>query len=130
MNTTFNLVKKGLLALAGIFLVLLAYSVMPLPMANPSNCGAVVGKVESVKAGDGPGDILVTFSGDNDYYYINRGLENGIRLEVLSKQLVDKTAKVYYIKHWSLLNFNSKTRHIARIEVGEQLVYNEWKGRS
>jgi len=28
---------------------------------------------------------------------------------------------------WSLLNFNGKTRHVARIEVNGETAYNEWK---
>ena len=111
---------------AVLFFLLLVHSLIPLPQANASNCATVQGEIKNVKEGDGPGDVLISISGDEGYYYINRGLHNGIKLDVLTNQLMNKTAKVYYIKHWSLLNFNGKSRHVARIEIGEELVYNEW----
>lgn len=119
--------KRSLIVLIAILIVLLVFSLTPLPRASAANCGLIEGNVEDVKAGGGPGDILVKISGNNGYYYINRGLENGVNLDVLTKQIKDKPAKVYYIKHWSLFNFNAMTRHIGRIETGQAIVYNEWK---
>lgn len=82
--------------------------------------------MESIKLGEGVADISIKLNGDDGNFYINRGLEKGIDLKALSSQLTNKEATLYYIKHWSLLNFDGKTRHIARIELGDKILYNEW----
>lgn len=112
---------------ATIFAGLIIYSFRPLPKAEPSNCVAVKATVAEVRKGEGPGDIVVTLEGNDGYYYINRGLDYGIDLNEISNQLMNKPVNLYYIRHWSLLNMNGKTRHVARIEVGGEVVYDEWE---
>lgn len=110
-----------------VLLIGIVYSSLPLPAASSSNCEPVEGKVVKVENGSGASDVVIVLANDNAYYYINRGLDRGVKLDALAKQLVDKTVTVYYIKHWSILNFSGKTRHVARIVVNDEVAYNEWK---
>jgi len=118
--------KKWLIVLVVMLAALIVFSLKPLPKASAENCASVKGKMVAVKKGGGPADIVLTMKGDDGYYYINRGLEYGIKLNELTDQLLNKIVTVHYIRNRSLLNFNSKTRHVARIETGGSVIYNEW----
>jgi hypothetical protein len=109
-----------------ILFMLILFSLIPLPKAAPGNCVKVMSKVVKIEPGTGEGDIVLTLANDDAYYYINRGLEYGIKMDVLKVRLLNKEVSLYYIKHWSMLNINGKTRHLARIEVDDALAYNEW----
>lgn len=117
--------KKWLVVPAAMLVLLIFLSFRPLPAATAENCVAVRGEV--VKIVPEGSDLVLTISGDDGYYYINRALDNGTKAEMLSSQLLNRSVTVYYIKHWSLLNFNGKTRHVARVEVNGETAYNEWK---
>lgn len=117
--------KKWLIAPAVMLIVLIIFSFRPLPAATPGNCIAVKGEI--VKIVPEGSDLVLTISGNDGYYYINRAMDNGTKADILSSQLLNRSVTIYYIKHWSLLNFNGKTRHVARIEVNGETAYNEWK---
>lgn len=117
--------RKWLLIPVAMLLALIFLSLRPLPRATSENCIAVKGEVVKVVA-EGY-DLVLTIADNDGYYYINRALDNGIKAEMLSSRLLNKPVTIYYIKHWSLLNINGKTRHIARIEVNGETAYNEWK---
>jgi hypothetical protein len=125
MSSITHFPKKWLVIPAAMLAILVFFSFRPLPAATSENCVAVKGEVTKITS-EGS-DLVVVISGNDGYYYINRALDNGTKAEMLSSQLLNKPVTLYYIKHWSLLNFNGKTRHIARIEVNGQVAYNEWK---
>lgn len=122
-----NLTKKWLILPAVLMAVGAVLSFIPLPAPSADNSVAVKGKITGVSKGEGKGDIVLTIEGDDANYYINHGMDNGLTIETLSEQLLNKTAIVYYVKHWSLLNMNGKTRHIGRIELDNKAIYAEWE---
>src|SRR5687768_18411809 len=94
--------KKWLVIPAAMLIVLIFFSFRPLPAATSENCVAVKGEV--VKIVPYGSDLVLTISGNDGYYYINRALDNGTKAEMLSSQLLNRSVTVYYIKHWSLLD--------------------------
>ena len=125
MSSQSHFPKKWLLIPVAMLVVLIFFSFRPLPAATAENCVAVKGEV--VRLATEGSDLVLTLSGNNGYYYINRALDNGVKTEILNNQVLNRPVTIYYIKHWSLLNFNGKTRHVARIEVNGETAYNEWK---
>ena len=125
MSSQSHFPKKWLLIPVAMLVVLIFFSFRPLPAATAENCVAVKGEV--VKLATEGSDLVLTLSGNDGYYYINRALDNGVKTEILNNQVLNRPVTIYYIKHWSLLNFNGKTRHVARIEVNGETAYNEWK---
>jgi hypothetical protein len=116
----------GLIAAAAAG-VLIYQSLKPLPQPTPANCKLVQGVVEKVYNNIGDGDLTIRLKNDDGYYYINRGLDKGLTADILGKQLLEMPVAIFYIKHWSLINLGGKSRHIARIETGGKVLYNEWK---
>jgi hypothetical protein len=115
--------KRWLWIPAFFLLVLIVFSFMPLPKANSGNCEIVTAIIERVEKGSGEDDIVLKLAGDDAYYYINRG----IKYHDSMSQLINKCAEVSYIAHWSLLNINGKTRHVARVKAGDQVLYTEFE---
>ena len=125
MSSQSHFPKKWLLIPVAMLVVLIFFSFRPLPAGTAENCVAVKGEV--VRLATEGSDLVLTLSGNDGYYYINRALDNGVKTEILNNQVLNRPVTIYYIKHWSLLNFNGKTRHVARIEVNGETAYNEWK---
>jgi len=70
--------------------------------------------------------LVISLENSEGILYVNRGLENGLNLSELSKSLVGNEVKLYYAKHWSLLNPNMKMKHITQIEFRSDTLYSEF----
>ena len=123
MRTPRSRIVARLLFVAFVVVALLA--LRPAPSPIPENCEIITGIAESVRAGDGPGDVVVQIADDNAYYYINRGLDYGLHLPDLQESLVGQEVTVAYVRHWSTLNLAGRNRHIASISVAGQEIYSE-----
>ena len=107
--------------LFGIFCIMI---LRPIPKGTFENCTEVSGKL--IRLGTaGINDITFILDGDQHIYYINRGLEKDLTLAQLKSDLLNRTIKLYYVNHWTPLDWNSRVRHIARLEYSSQTIYNE-----
>ncbi|MEM9823644.1 MAG: hypothetical protein AAF985_21340 [Bacteroidota bacterium] len=111
-----------LLSLAALFFLFLV--LRPLPRANPDHCSLVEGIVERIYEA-GTQDIVFKLQGNTVNYYINRGLEHGLDLALLRQSLADQEVSIYYLKHWTPLDPNDQVKHIARLELGQEVIYDE-----
>ena len=117
--------KKIILVFLSVFsLLFIVLAMSPIPKATSANCIEVMGKVEKIDEA-GTNDVTFQLENDDAIYYINRGLEKGLTLEDLQEELLNREISLHYVKHWSPLDPNNKTRHIAKLEIGEELIYNE-----
>ena len=58
------------------------------------------------------------------FYYINRGLERGIDLNMFEQTLVGEQVKLTFVKtHWSPLDPVKTMRPIAEVEVASELLF-------
>lgn len=121
--------SKSTQLLSGLFIIIITIALVvtlkPLPQPTPDNCGMVTGEVVKIIEGEGKNDILINLKGDKNYYYVNRGLERGLKLEDLKSQLSNNDITLYYIKNWSFLDPYSQTKHIARLDIDGRNIYNE-----
>jgi hypothetical protein len=107
----------------GLFLLVFG---MPIMSPTPEGCNVVNGTMHQFKVHSGSKDINLQLVDDDGRYYINRGLENGMNAEIM-RTLKDQEIKVWYAKHWSLLNYKSLARHVCKITLNGETIYTEFK---
>ena len=98
----------------------------PVPILPENKLMVVKGKVIQIYEG-GVNDINFKLKGRKEIFYINRGLERGLRLLELRAQLMNKNITIIYPDHWSLLNFNKGIIHIIKIEHEGRTFFTEVK---
>lgn len=89
---------------------------------NPSPDGCEVKTITVERIYEGGVKDVVFQEANGDFYYINRGLENGLDLasleeEVLHKNVTLHLAKVIY----------GTSNHIAQLAIGDQVIYTEFR---
>lgn len=119
-----KIILGSFLGFIGLFLLVFGF---PIFNVTEDGCRKVSAFVYGVNAHEKSKDISITLKGDDARYYINRGLESGLTEEGLREAIMNQEATVLYAKHWSLLNFKSKVRHIAKIVVADKVIYSEIK---
>ncbi|GAB5563673.1 MAG: hypothetical protein Wins2KO_07360 [Winogradskyella sp.] len=86
---------------------------------NPSDCTIVSTKITAIKEG-GSYDIVFKDS-ENESYYINRGIEQGLNLDSLKTNVLNKTVTL----HIANLLFGP-TKHISQMRVDDQIIFTEF----
>ena len=65
-------------------------------------------------------DIMFTAT-NGDFYYINRGLEQGLELEQLQDQILNKKVNLHLAK-----TIAGTSNHIAQLAVDGEVIYTEF----
>ena len=118
--------KKSIILFASLFVVFVALILRPVPLVTESKALIVNGLLTNIYEG-GVKDIVFQLKDDDRIYYINRGLERGLKIENLKQHLIGKTVVLKYPKHWTPLDWNNKTIHISKVESNEKVFFNELK---
>ena len=78
-------------------------------------------KVESIYEGTSY-DIVFLFEGDNNIYYINRGVQYGLNVEELRNKYLGK------VLEFTRVGYTKKGGgHISKLVYQDSVVYNEFK---
>ena len=88
---------------------------------SQENCLQVTGIIEAVTESTSY-DVTFKLKDDPTIYYVNRELERGLELKDLQQTLIGQNISLWYAQSWQ-----STSLHIAHIEVGEDVIYSEWK---
>ena len=99
----------------------------PIPTVTAENAQSHIGVVVDITEG-GVKDAVFHLENDNHLYYINRGLENKFKLKALKEQLVGKEVTFVYANHWTPLDWNNKSTHVARLVLGDKIIFDETTG--
>ncbi len=116
-----SLLKWLFLAIPLAFLILI---LRPVPPLTESNARSVSGKVIQIME-TGQKDISIYLEGNAHHFYINRGLEQGLSLEGLRRDLVGREVTLVYPWHWTPLDPQNKGHHVSQVILDEQLVFSE-----
>lgn len=119
--------KKTHLAIAasiGLFVLLAIFTLCPVPTPPEKDCITIKGTVTHIYEG-GVKDVVFVLDGRKETYYINRGLEQGLNLATLKKELEGKEITIKYPDYWSLLDPGKSLRHISKIEYMGATVFSE-----
>ena len=88
---------------------------------RPENC--VVETVKIIKITEGPAFDIVFHDNGTDYFYINRGLQNGLNLDSLNVKVLNKTVTLHLAK----IIGGITSEHISQLAIGNEIIYTEFK---
>ena len=123
---TLKIIKivKWLTALIVISFLILC--LRPVPSLTSANARTAIGIVKNITEG-GIKDAVFHLENNDRIYYINRGFENGLDLSDLKNKLLGREVRITYPHHWTPLDWNGKAMHMSRLEIGEEIVFEESK---
>lgn len=119
LNTIDKVFISGLIVFGFIFAAF-----RPVHIPPEKDCRTLTGKVLKITEG-GVKDVNFKLEGHKQVFYVNRGLERGLNLRTLNKQLVGRTITLKYPEHWSLLNFNGHIVHVSKVELDGKTIFTE-----
>ncbi|GAA0733082.1 hypothetical protein GCM10009430_46900 [Aquimarina litoralis] len=98
----------------------------PVPIVSEDEALIQKGIVSNVYEG-GTKDIVFKLENNSDVFYINRGLERGLKISLLKKKLIGKEVIFKYPKHWTPLDWDNSSKHISKVETNSEVIFNELK---
>ena len=87
---------------------------------EPEECK--IQEITVTNISEGTSNDIVIKDAETDYYYINRGLEQGLRIEELNTHLLNKKVTLHLPKYWI-----GTSEHIAQLNFDNKVVYTEFK---
>lgn len=122
MNTSFKLI----LIIGGIlFLGLSALVLRPVPIpASEKDCLIETGVVVAIYEA-GEKDVVFQLADTDQRFYINRGLERGLVLDVLKATLMNQEVTVKYPDYWTPLDPRNDSRHLSQLEYRGAVIFSE-----
>ncbi len=117
--------KKPVILLISGFsvIILLSLTLRPVPSLPENELSIASGTVANIFEG-GEKDIVFRLKETDEMFYINRGLEQGLEIEALKKQLMGNQITLKYPEYWSLLN-NGSTHHVSKVEYKGETIFSE-----
>ena len=116
------------IGLGVLFILTLGFALKPVPIVSEEKALIEKGVVKYISEG-GTNDVLFTLENNNTKFYINRGLENGLDLNLLREKLIGQEVIFKYPKYWTPLDWDNKTKHLSKVEFGNEIIFNELKSR-
>ena len=86
----------------------------PIMNVHLDECIKVTGTVEQIRD-NGNFDIGIHLKNDHRHFYINRGQEQGLKVDSLSSLLTGQEIELLYVDHWTPLDPKGNVRHVARV---------------
>jgi len=118
--------KKSVYINIGIITMLLIACVLVLKsciIQNPKPEACEVINLKVAKINEGGVKDIVFYNEASEYYYINRGLEQGLNLDSLKTKVLNKTVTLHLAK--VLGGVSSK--HISQLALDNEIIYTEFK---
>ena len=89
---------------------------------NPQPEECKIKEITVTNISEGTSNDIVIKDAGTDFYYINRGLEQGLSIEELNTQLLNKKVTLHLPKYWI-----GTSEHIAQLSFDNKVVYTEFK---
>ena len=118
--------KKPFILIALVVLLMFSLMLLPRPVPHVSEeaCLVIEGRVVAVEAG-GAQDVVLSLAGNNQTFYINRGLETGLELATLQKQLLHQRVEIKYPPYWTPLDPFGSISHISKLTLAGEVIFSE-----
>lgn len=104
-------------------IILLSLTLRPVPVLPESELTVASGTVSQISEG-AEKDIVFRLKETEEVFYINRGLEQGLKLEALRSELMGSQIVLKYPEYWSLLN-RGNVHHVSKIEYKGKTIFSE-----
>ena len=111
------IVSIGIVLLLGVFLMLKSCIIQN---PTPNECEVV--ELTVIKITEGGVKDIVFYNDGTDFYYINRGLEQGLNLDSLKTKVLNKTVTLHLAKVLG----GRTTNHISQLALGDEIIYTEF----
>lgn len=89
---------------------------------NPQPEDCVVKEITVSEIIEGSSYDIKLYDGKSDYYYINRGLENGLTMQQMNDQVLGKKVNLHVYKFW----FGVESEHVSQLSMGDQIIFSEF----
>ena len=118
--------KTTLLFIAFLFFALAFFFLRPVPNLTVENSITENAVVSDIYEG-GIKDAVFEVANSDRKFYINRGLENGLDLDVLKEKLIGQEVIFKYPDYWTPLDWNKSHRHVSVLMQDDVVIYDEAK---
>ncbi|MBD8487975.1 hypothetical protein IFO69_04360 [Echinicola sp. CAU 1574] len=118
--------SKIVLIVLGLFIVIAVMTLRPVPVVEEENALVEKGIVSYIFESQS-NDIIFKLHENDKIFYINRGTKAGLDAHVLRKKLIGHEVILKYPKYWTPLDWDSNLRHLSKVEMGNEIVFNEFK---
>ena len=89
---------------------------------NPTPEDCVVIDVKITRITEGSSYDIVFHDNGTDFYYINRGLEQGLNLDSLKRKVLNKTVTLHLAKVLGGIT----SEHISQLAIGDEIIFTEF----
>ncbi|WP_299114648.1 hypothetical protein [uncultured Winogradskyella sp.] len=89
---------------------------------NPKPEECIVVKVKVTRITEGGVKDIVFYDDGTEFYYINRGLEQGLNLDSLKTKVLNKTVTLHLAKVLGGIT----SEHISQMTLGDEIIYTEF----
>ncbi|MCA0131529.1 hypothetical protein [Winogradskyella alexanderae] len=89
---------------------------------NPKPEDCVVIDVKITRITEGSSYDIVFHDDGTDFYYINRGLEQGLNLDSLKRIVLNKTVTLHLAKVLGGIT----SEHISQLALGDEIIFTEF----
>ncbi|NEU07611.1 hypothetical protein GZH53_04725 [Flavihumibacter sp. R14] len=96
----------------------------PVPIPQEQDCLSLKGTVTAIYE-DGVKDVVFKIHGRKQAFYINRGLERGLVITALKRELIGREVVIKYPNHWTPLDPYNSIVHISKIEHAGRTLFTE-----
>ena len=87
---------------------------------KPEGCEIVTAKI--VRISEGSTYDIVFHDDGTDFYYINRGLQQGLNIDSLNDKVLNKTVTLHLAKVFGGIT----SEHISQLAIGDDIIYTEF----
>lgn len=118
--------KKIFIILSIAFVIVCVLIFRPVPIIYEEDAIEKIGIVEKIKHTEGD-DYVFKLKNNPTKYYINRGTEQGLDYKTFESQVLNKKIVIKYPKYWTPLDWNNSIRHISKVELQGETLFNEFR---
>lgn len=113
-----------LVVILTLFVAACVIFIRPVPILPEEELAIHTGKVTQIFEG-GTYDIVFRLDNDESTYYINRGVELGLSIEELRKDLIGQEVTMKYPEYWSIFGANRMSTHVSKVEASDRVIFSE-----
>ena len=117
--------KFEILIFLGLIITALFFTFSPISVTRDNS---IVFNTMVYKVSEGSeNNVILKLDNGSGIYYINHGLQKGLNLDTLQKQLVNQQVTVLYLKSSLVSGFSpvASTKYITEVRLGEKVIYTE-----
>jgi hypothetical protein len=121
-----NLSGKTVIIIFTVLIIALLYlAFRPIPVSR-DNSIVINTTVDKVSEGS-EDNIILKLNNVSGIFYINHGLQKGLDLDTLQKELVNHEVSVLYLKSNFFSGFSpvKGTKYITELKLGDRVIYSE-----